>query len=57
VVRIYFCADHQSAGENLAGAIWMVSRLGLFPVVSVMPALISLPVQLLARLPRLADRI
>lgn len=51
-----YCAGHLSAGENFAGSIWAVSRLVLFPVVSVVSALISLPFQLLARLPRVAGR-
>jgi hypothetical protein len=52
-----YCAGDLSAGENFAGSIWVVSRLALFPVVSVVSALISLAFQLLARLPRLAGRI
>ncbi|WP_031171017.1 hypothetical protein [Streptosporangium roseum] len=51
-----YCAGDLSAGENFAGSIWVVSRLVLFPVVSVVSALISLAFQLLARLPRLAGR-
>ncbi|MFI6295994.1 hypothetical protein ACIBEJ_30670 [Nonomuraea sp. NPDC050790] len=51
-----YCAGDLSAGENSAGSVWAVSRLVLFPIVSVVSALISLPFQLLARLPRLAGR-
>ncbi|WP_433257558.1 hypothetical protein ACQPYK_20870 [Streptosporangium sp. CA-135522] len=51
-----YCAGDLSAGENFAGSIRVVSRLVLFPIVSVVSALISLAFQLLARLPRLAGR-
>ncbi|MFC4117130.1 hypothetical protein [Nonomuraea zeae] len=52
-----YCAGDLSSGENFAGSLWMVSRLVLFPVVSVVSALVSPVFQMLARLPRLAGRL
>lgn len=52
-----YCAGDLSAGEGLAGTFWVFSRFVLFPVVSVLSALVSLPFQLLARLPRVAGRL
>ncbi|MFI7111558.1 hypothetical protein ACIBK9_34960 [Nonomuraea sp. NPDC050227] len=52
-----YCAGDLSAGEGFAGAVWVLSRFVLFPAVSVGSALLSLPVQLLSRLPWAARRL
>ncbi|MGW4407468.1 hypothetical protein ACWEJ6_25835 [Nonomuraea sp. NPDC004702] len=52
-----YCAGDLSAGEGFAGAVWVLSRFVLFPAVSAGSALLSLPVQLLARLPWAAGRL
>ncbi|MEV0351972.1 hypothetical protein AB0H88_39920 [Nonomuraea sp. NPDC050680] len=52
-----YCLGDLSAGEKFAGFFWDLTRILLFPVISALSALVSLPFQLLARLPRLAGRI
>jgi hypothetical protein len=50
-----YCLGDLSAGEKFAGLFWDLRRIILFPVISALSALVSLPFQLLARLPRLAE--
>ncbi|WP_436761882.1 hypothetical protein [Streptosporangium sp. V21-05] len=50
-----YCLGDLSAGESFAGLIWAASRFVVFPVISALSLLASLPVILLARLPWVAD--
>lgn len=50
-----YCLGDLSAGESLAGLIWAASRFVVFPVISGISLLASLPVILLSRLPWLAN--
>lgn len=50
-----YCIGDLSAGESLAGLIWAASRFVVFPIVSGISLLASLPVILLARLPWFAN--
>jgi hypothetical protein len=52
-----YCLGDLSAGEKFSGAFWGLSRIVIFPVVSVLSALAALPFQVLARLPALTRRI
>ncbi|MEV0234724.1 hypothetical protein [Nonomuraea sp. NPDC050786] len=52
-----YCLGDLSAGENFAGTIWALSRILIFPVISVLSALVALSFHLLTRLPWLARRI
>lgn len=52
-----YCLGDLSFGENVAGTIWALSRIAIFPVVSVLSALLALSFHLLTRLPWLAGRI
>ncbi|MFC7384131.1 hypothetical protein [Sphaerisporangium rhizosphaerae] len=51
-----YCLGHLNAGENLAGTLWSLSRFVIFPIVSVLSALVAMSFHLLARLPWLARR-
>ncbi|GAA2853536.1 hypothetical protein GCM10010517_11380 [Streptosporangium fragile] len=51
-----YCLGDLSVGEGLAGFMWAASRLVIFPVVSGVSVLVSLPIDLLARLPWFAER-
>ncbi|MEU4697435.1 hypothetical protein [Nonomuraea dietziae] len=51
-----YCLGDLSSGENFAGAIWSLSRIVIFPIISVLSALVAQPFHLLARLPWLAGR-
>ncbi|GAA3417910.1 hypothetical protein GCM10018952_51590 [Streptosporangium vulgare] len=50
-----YCLGDLSAGESLAGLIWAASRFVVFPVISGISLLASLPIILLSRLPWLAN--
>lgn len=48
------CLGELDAGEGLAGFVWAASRLVVLPVVACGSALASLPISLIAHLPRFA---
>ncbi|MFB9719756.1 hypothetical protein [Planobispora longispora] len=50
------CLGDLGAGEGLAGFVWAMSRFLVFPIVAGGSALVSLPVGLIAHLPRFAKR-
>ncbi|NRQ34988.1 hypothetical protein HII36_24620 [Nonomuraea sp. NN258] len=52
-----YCEGDLSAGEKFAGNFWSLSRFVIFPVVSVLSALVAQSFQLLNRLPWLAGRL
>ncbi|MGW3344887.1 hypothetical protein ACWDA3_16365 [Nonomuraea rubra] len=51
-----YCAGDLSSGERFAGTLWILSRIVIFPIVSVLSALVAQAFHLLARLPWLAGR-
>lgn len=51
-----YCLGDLSAGESFAGLIWVASRIVIFPIISVLSALVALSFHLLFRLPWLAGR-
>ncbi|NAS21280.1 hypothetical protein GT755_06220 [Herbidospora sp. NEAU-GS84] len=53
----YYCLGDLSAGQNFAGAVWSLSRIVIFPFVSVLSALAAQAFHLLTRLPWLAGRL
>ncbi|GII71187.1 hypothetical protein Sme01_36630 [Sphaerisporangium melleum] len=52
-----YCLGDLSVGENLSGTLFAVTRMVLFPVISVLSALLAVSFHLLGRLPWLAARI
>ncbi|MFC4592241.1 hypothetical protein [Sphaerisporangium corydalis] len=52
-----YCLGDLSSGENFAGTLWSLSRLVIFPIVSVLSALLAQSFHLVARLPWPAGRI
>ncbi|GAA3138350.1 hypothetical protein GCM10010466_31610 [Planomonospora alba] len=50
------CPDGLDAGEGFAGVLWAVGWFAVFPVASIVSVLVSLPVGLIARLPRSGRR-
>jgi hypothetical protein len=52
-----YCLGDLSSGENFAGTIWSLGRIVIFPIVSVLSALVAQSFHLLTRLPWLAGRL
>ncbi|GAA3588519.1 hypothetical protein GCM10022419_083560 [Nonomuraea rosea] len=52
-----YCGTDLSSGEKLVEVLWLLSRIVVVPIVSVLSAIASLPLHLLGRLPRLAGRV
>ncbi|GAA4924905.1 hypothetical protein HD597_011369 [Nonomuraea thailandensis] len=52
-----YCEGDLSSGEKFAGTMWFLSRVVMFPIVSVLSALVAQSFHLLARLPWLAGRL
>ncbi|GAB1821114.1 hypothetical protein [Herbidospora sp. RD11066] len=52
-----YCLGDLSSGENFAGAVWALTRIVIFPTVSVASALVAQSFHLLTRLPWLAGRL
>ncbi|MEV4577144.1 hypothetical protein AB0K16_28270 [Nonomuraea jabiensis] len=52
-----YCGLDLSSGEKLSEVLWLLSRYAVIPVVSVLSAVLALPLHLVARLPPVAGRV